>query len=102
MKKVTLILLLCSLNLAIASDKNGFTRKFERKIAATAHTFKFNKKVSATITVEVSIDGKTRIIDLKGANTAEAGKLKKEIEKMQFSDSACVGTHTFELNIFPE
>ncbi|MFI5203340.1 MAG: hypothetical protein ACHQF2_02500 [Flavobacteriales bacterium] len=102
MKKVLFVLALCSFNLAIAADKTSFRKKFERKMAAAASTFQFGKKVSANITVEVTPNGKARIVTMDCTDAKDAEKLKKEIEKMQFSDTTCAGTHTFQLNIQPQ
>lgn len=102
MKKALLILLLCGFNLAIAADKNTFTKKFERKMAAASSQLKFGKKVSAQITVEVAADGSARVIDLQCDSEKEGQKLRTEIEKMEFSDTTCAGTHTLKLSIIPQ
>ena len=102
MKKALFVLALCGFNLAIAADKTTFLKKFERKITAATSNFRFDKKVSANITVEVTPDGKSRVVKMECANSDDAHKLKIEIEKMLFSDSTCAGTHTMQLNIQPQ
>lgn len=96
------MLILCGVNLCIAADKTTFRKKFEQKMAAAAQSFHFGKKVSASITMEVTPAGKTRVVSMNCTETKEAEKLKTEIEKMKFSDSTCAGTHTLQLNIQPQ
>jgi hypothetical protein len=101
MKKIILLLALCSFTATQASDKDAFLRKFERKMAAASSSFKFGKQVSAAVTVEVDANGKTRVVNMVSANEAEAERLKAEIEKMNFNDTTCAGTHAVMLSIIP-
>jgi hypothetical protein len=102
MKKILIVIALCGFNLAVAADGTSFRKKFERKIAAVTPAFQFGKKVSACITVEVTSEGKTRVVTMDCASPKEGEKLKKEIEKMQFSDTTCTGTHKVQLSIEPQ